>query len=340
MFNALDPALAILKPPLKWAGGKRWLVPHLAPLWKPFSERRLVEPFCGGLAVTLGLMPGRALLNDRNPHLMNFYSWLKRGMTIAIPMEYDETLYYAHRARFNQLLREHGTADEMHPNFSENSAGESGNPKIERSQSRQTPHPALSPSDPAFAKATARHGGQRVADLSAVAPADAEAAALFYYLNRTGYNGLCRFNQSGEFNVPFGQFTRVNYRREFSAYQEVFATWQFTSCDFAGVATEDDDFIYADPPYDVEFTQYSKEVFGWDEQVRAAEWLSRHKGPVVLSNQATERILSLYRKLGFDLRFLDAPRRISRTGDRTPAKEVLATRNLGVWKHRTTNIER
>ena len=33
----------------------------------------------------------------------------------------------------------------------------------------------------------------------------AETAALFYYLNRTGYNGLCRFNRSGEFNVPFGQ---------------------------------------------------------------------------------------------------------------------------------------
>jgi DNA adenine methylase len=61
-----------LKPPLKWAGGKRWLVPHLRPLWEPFANRRLVEPFCGGLAVALGLMPDRALLNDRNPHLINF----------------------------------------------------------------------------------------------------------------------------------------------------------------------------------------------------------------------------------------------------------------------------
>ena len=87
------------------------------------------------------------------------------------------------------------------------------------------------------------------------------------------------------------------------------------------------DFIYADPPYDVEFTQYAKEVFGWDEQVRAAEWLARHKGPC-LSNQATERIVTLYRKLGFSLRFLDAPRRISCTGDRTPAREVLAMRNI------------
>jgi DNA adenine methylase len=78
----------------------------------------------------------------------------------------------------------------------------------------------------------------------------------------------------------------------------------------------------------VEFTAYSKEAFGWNEQVRAAEWLSRHKGPVILSNQATDKIVALYEKLGFKLRFLDAPRRISCNGDRTPAREVLATKNL------------
>ena len=48
-----------LRPPLKWAGGKRWQVPHLQSIWAPHARRRLVEPFCGGLAVTLGLMPAR-----------------------------------------------------------------------------------------------------------------------------------------------------------------------------------------------------------------------------------------------------------------------------------------
>jgi site-specific DNA-adenine methylase len=68
--------------------------------------------------------------------------------------------------------------------------------------------------------------------------------------------------------------------------------------DFAELEIEPDDFIYADPPYDVEFTQYSKDAFTWEDQVRVAEWLARHPGPVVLSNQATERIVKLYRKLG------------------------------------------
>ena len=69
-------------PPLKWAGGKRWQVPHLLEYWEPQKHRRLVEPFTGGLAVTLGLNPKQALLNDINPHLINFYNWLKRGLVI------------------------------------------------------------------------------------------------------------------------------------------------------------------------------------------------------------------------------------------------------------------
>jgi DNA adenine methylase len=256
------------KPPLKWAGGKRWQVPHLRVLWQNHRHRRLVEPFCGGLAVALGLMPRRALLNDINPHVLNFYRWLKRGLTISITMTNDERQYYDHRERFNQLLTQ----------------------------------------------------GQG---------ASAEAAALFYYLNRTGYNGLCRFNRSGAFNVPFGRYKRITYTRDFTSYRGLFGNWDFIQTDFEAIPLDRDDFIYADPPYDVEFRQYSKDGFSWEEQVRTARWLARHPGPVVLSNQATERIIALYEGLGFTLRFLQAPRMISCTGDRTPAREVLAVKNLG-----------
>jgi DNA adenine methylase len=265
-----DPALtraAALRPPLKWAGGKRWQVPHVRLLWAAHSQRRLVEPFCGGLAITLGLSPQRALLNDINPHVVNFYAWLKRGLITTIVMENDERQYYEHRARFNELLSD--------------------------------------------GKATGK-----------------EAAALFYYLNRTGYNGLCRFNQKGGFNVPFGRYARITYTRDFTPYREVFADWDFAKTDFEAIPLESDDFVYADPPYDVEFTHYSKQGFSWEKQVRTAEWLAKHSGPVVLSNQATDRIVALYKRLKFTLRFLQAPRMISCTGDRTPAKEVLATKNF------------
>jgi DNA adenine methylase len=155
-----------------------------------------------------------------------------------------------------------------------------------------------------------------------------EAAALFYYLNRTGYNGLCRFNQQGFFNVPFGRYTTINYTYDFSLYQEVLRHWRFSHGDFQNLKLDPDDFVYADPPYDVEFTQYAKEGFAWDDQVRLAEWLAAHPGPVVLSNQATPRIVKLYKDLGFTLHYLSAPRMISCTGDRTPAREVLAVNHI------------
>src|SRR5262249_43812851 len=151
---------------------------------------------------------------------------------------------------------------------------------------------------------------------------------LFYYLNRTGFNGLCRFNRNGKFNVPFGRYERISYVTDFSAYQGPLSDWEFRSQDFEQLPIDREDFIYADPPYDVEFTQYSKRAFGWDDQVRLAEWLLRHPGPVVLSNQATPRIVRLYRSLGFQLYYFLAPRRISCNGNRTAAREVLATRNL------------
>jgi DNA adenine methylase len=256
-----------LRPPLKWAGGKRWLVPRLRTLWQGHEHRRLVEPLCGGLAVTLGLMPERALLNDINPHAMHFYGWLKRGLVAGTPMSNDQSLYYECRDRFNALV----------------AAGES--------DSR-------------------------------------EAAELFYYLNRTGYNGLCRFNKRGVFNVPFGQYKRINYTSDFSAYRRVFAAWDFRTGDFATVPLEPGDFVYADPPYDVEFTRYAKEGFDWADQERLAEFLAAHDGPVVLSNQATRRVENLYRRLGFELEFHQAPRKISCTGDRTPAREVLAMKGI------------
>ena len=111
-------------------------------------------------------------------------------------------------------------------------------------------------------------------------------------------------------------------------YHGRLSSWTFLSGDLDAVPLDAQDFVYADPPYDVEFTQYSRAGFAWEDQCRTAELLARHAGPVVLVNQATDRIKELYRQLGYTLRFLEAPRRISCTGDRKPALEVLATRNL------------
>ncbi len=256
-----------LPPPLKWAGGKRWLAPRLAEMYRPFRHLRWVEPFVGGLGIALYVRPERALLNDINHHVINFYRWLQRGLLITIDLKNDPDAYYEYRRRFNELI------------------------KAGRDRSK-------------------------------------EAAMLFYYLNRTGFNGLCRFNRKGEFNVPFGRYKTINYIKDFSSYTEVLKNWEFTSVDFEKLSLGEEDFIYADPPYDVEFTSYSSTDFSWKDQVRLARWLAKHPGPVVASNQATARILDLYEGLGFQIEIIEAPRRISSNGNREPALEMLAWRNL------------
>jgi DNA adenine methylase len=147
-------------------------------------------------------------------------------------------------------------------------------------------------------------------------------------LNRTGFNGLCRFNAKGEFNVPIGRYKTINYTFDFVKYKKPLQNWEFWAGDFSQVQIQTDDFIYADPPYDVEFTTYSPGGFSWNDQVRLANWLDTHIGPVVTSNQATDRIINLYRQKGFEIIILDAPRKISSNGDRTPASEMLAIKNV------------
>lgn len=256
-----------LQPPLKWAGGKRWLVSRLRPFRERHKKRRLVELFCGGLAVPLGLLPEKALLNDINEHVVHFYKWLQKGLRISIKLENQRSTYDSHRHRFNELVT-------------------SGKARYK------------------------------------------EASELFYYLNRTGYNGLCRFNQSGEFNVPFGRYDNIRYVRDFTFYRTLLRGWEFLSVDFEDMPIEPSDFIYADPPYDVEFTQYSKTSFDWDDQLRLAKFLAKHPGPVIISNQATDRIVKAYRALNFEIQFLEAPRRISCNGNREKALEVLAMKGV------------
>ncbi len=258
----------ILPPPLKWAGGKRWLVGTLAPLFAAHREKRLVEPFAGGMAVTLGLAPTRALVNDINPHLINFYQQIKRSLTIQDEeLRNEREFYFARRTRFNQLIAE-GAA--------------------------QT----------------------------------AEAAAIFYYLNRTGFNGLCRFNSKGGFNVPFGRYNKISYLQDFSRYTNLFKQWEFSCLDFEKLPVAKDDILYLDPPYDVQFTKYSREDFTWKDQERLVAWLSSLTNPIAVSNQATDRVLELYEKAGFTIRKVSGPRRISCTGDREPAVEMLALKNI------------
>jgi DNA adenine methylase len=227
----------------------------------------MVEPFVGGMSISLGILPEQSLVNDINPHLINFYQWLQKGLVTDPEFRNEREYYLDRRKEFNEIAR------------------------------------------------SKKLGSKREAE-------------LFYYLNKQCFNGLCRFNNKGEFNSPFGGARRDNGTKDLTEYANLVKDWKFSCGDFAQIKVSGGDFIYADPPYDVEFTKYSKEDFKWGDQVRLANWLaswSASNGVTVMtSNQATGRIIDLYKGLSFRVELVEAPRRISSNGDRTPAKEILA----------------
>lgn len=257
--------------PLKYPGGKRFLLGCINSAWQSSQSKRFVEPFLGGGSVSLGVNPGRAVVNDLNPHVINFYKSIKEGLLIDMDMINSKEFYYRSRDRFNEII----ASNDFHTH---------------------------------------------------------EAASLFYYLNRTGFNGLVRFNQKGFYNVPFGAYKKINYIRDFSPVRKIVRKWLFKCDDFSKIRVYKDDFIYADPPYDVDFRNYAGNSFEWGEQLRLVKHLSKYQCPIVISNQATDRVVDLYRSNGYEVCLLDAPRMISCKGDRAKAREVMAFKNADIDK--------
>jgi DNA adenine methylase len=162
-----------------------------------------------------------------------------------------------------------------------------------------------------------------------------EMANLLYFLLRTGFNGLVRTNSKGWLNVPFGKPAKGEHKyiSDFSEYRAAFGNWQFTNLDFEEVPIAPDDFLYADPPYDIATAngksfKYSN-GFDWDDQVRLAHFLASKPNPVVASNHATTRVIELYSDLGFQITTFHKTRAINCKGEgrKNGAIEMLATKN-------------
>lgn len=159
-------------------------------------------------------------------------------------------------------------------------------------------------------------------------------AALFVYLNRHGYNGLCRYNSRGIYNVPFGRYKRPYFpEAEMRHFHAKSQQAEFVVSDFAPVMREATagDVVYADPPYvklskTANFTHYSATGFGEDKQALLAELaqeLSKRGTAVLISNHATDFTLKAYHKAKIE-RF-EVRRYISCKGStRGKAGELLA----------------
>lgn len=125
-----------------------------------------------------------------------------------------------------------------------------------------------------------------------------QKAALFLYLNRHGYNGLCRYNQKGIYNVPFGRYKKPYFpRNEMRYFHQRSQHAMFVHSDFRNTfkKAKYGDLIYCDPPYaplvqHSNFSSYTSKKFGEEEQITLAE-LARNcanRGiTVVISNHDT-----------------------------------------------------
>jgi DNA adenine methylase len=283
---------------LKWAGGKRQLLPHLRRFYPP-AFNRYIEPFFGSGAVFFDLhAAGRlrdreVVLIDSNADLIGCYETV-RAEPEAVVRELEglaaahasggQTQYYAVRDQQFNPIRD---------------------------------------------RLRARDG--RIAYTP-------QLAAMLIYLNRTGFNGLFRLNSRGEFNVPAGRYDRpkIADRDKLARVAEALSGSRLRllwgSFESVREIAARGDFVYFDPPYDpvtptANFTSYSANGFGPDDQralADAARKLVARGAYVMLSNSDTPFIRSIYR--GFRVDRVKCSRAInSNAAKRGDVDEVIVT---------------
>jgi DNA adenine methylase len=310
------PDAAQARPFLKWAGGKRQLLPQLRRFY-PRTFGTYLEPFLGSGAVFFdlhasGLLEGRAaILTDTNPDVVGCY--------LAVRDDVDQVI-----GHLEQLAAGHATGGDEHyyevrearfnPWRQRLFAAPLGNPEV------------LPPSAPEYPP---------------------ELAAMLIYLNRTGYNGLFRLNRRGAFNVPAGRYTNPKIcdadtlRAVAAALRRPGVAVRHASFDGAALVAQPEDFLYFDPPYaplsaTARFTAYTADGFDQAAQVRLHQVmldLARQGCHVLLSNSTAPMIQALYGRHNADaraagLRAVKVPARRainSRTTHRGEVQEYLIT---------------
>lgn len=266
------------KPFLKWAGGKRSVLPELLKRTPP-KFGKYFEPFVGGGALFFALQPENAVLSDINSELINCF--------VVVRDKVEDLITH---------LATHKSGKRYYYQV--------------RALDRRTDYWLLSP---------------------------IEKASRFIYLNKTCFNGLCRVNSAGCFNVPYGDYKNPkicdadNLRDCSAALRSV--QLQVQSFDQIEQLSSKGDFVYFDPPYaplsaTASFTSYAKEGFSPREQEQLAEMcraLDRKGVKFMLSNSAVPSVRKLYE--GFHLEVIPTLRTISARHSSRGQVEDLVVRN-------------
>ena len=101
-------------------------------------------------------------------------------------------------------------------------------------------------------------------------------SVIYFFINKTAYSGMIRYNANGEFNVPFGRYKNLNTKLITDEHYKLLRRTDIYNCDYSEIfnMAQVDDFIFLDPPYDCVFNDYGNEVykngFGEEEHRRLA----------------------------------------------------------------------
>lgn len=100
-------------------------------------------------------------------------------------------------------------------------------------------------------------------------PKEYSDALLYFYINKTAYSGMIRYNSKGEFNVPFGRYAHLNTSGVTQSHSRLLQRAEILNKDYSKVfdMCNEDDFIFLDPPYDCTFSDYGNKEYkdGFDE---------------------------------------------------------------------------
>ncbi len=125
-----------------------------------------------------------------------------------------------------------------------------------------------------------------------------EHACKFYYLRKTCYRGMLRYNSKGDFNIPFGRYKKINYESlKDKEYQDIFTNTEILNQDFATIFenfNHENNFCFIDQPYDSVFTDYGYCKFDKEDQKRLADLFKTTKIRCLMVVGDTEFIRELY----------------------------------------------
>ena len=139
---------------------------------------------------------------------------------------------------------------------------------------------------------------------------DEYKAAVFFFVREFCYGSMFRYNKNGDFNIPYGgiAYNTKDFSKKVEAMFDVqtvklLSGADIYTTDFQTIFAmcEEGDFIFLDPPYDTEFSEYETKAFGKEEHKRLAECIYKTKAKLLLIIKNTPFIASLYEDKGLNV---------------------------------------